>query len=510
MRSEYQRLGLCSTYKNVVLCGDFNYPGINWNLLHASTPSSQLFLDTVLDCYLVQVVDKPTRGENILDLILTSNEALVDNVNIEEPFVSSDHCVVKFDITCNISRKDWKLFYYDYRRGNYEAMKVYLTEMDWSILLNRDDVLEAWSQFVKIMKDLVVKFVPRKIRKTVKKPMWWNKHIQNLGRKKTRSWDRYKLDKTEGNYTSYKNALNKSTKAIREAKRRLEKKISKNIKSDPKLFFKYAGSKTRTRTGVGPLVDDKGNVVVNDKVTAEMFNAYFASVFTKEREVVPDATNMCCNKQEVLETLDLSPQKVMKVLMHLNPNKTPGVDQIYSVMLKNLAKELAIPLSHIFECSMATGVVPEDWRIANVAVIHRKGPKKECGNYRPVSLTSQVSKVMEILIRDAIIDHLYSKKLIRDTQHGFTQGRSCLTNLLKFLEEVTAYVDEGSPVDVLYLDFSKAFDKVPHKRLVNKVKAHGIGNTIWRWIEAWLSDRSQRVVINGHASGWATVTSGVP
>ena len=154
--------------------------------------------------------------------------------------------------------------------------------MDWSILLNRDDVLEAWSQFVKIMKDLVVKFVPRKIRKTAKKPMWWNKHIQNLGRKKTRSWDRYKLDKTEGNYTSYKNALNKSTKAIREAKRRLEKKISKNIKSDPKLFFKYAGSKTRTRTGVGPLVDDKGNVVVNDKVTAEMFNAYFASVFTKE------------------------------------------------------------------------------------------------------------------------------------------------------------------------------------------------------------------------------------
>ena len=119
------------------------------------------------------------------------------------------------------------------------------------------------SAFVKMMKDLVVKFVPRwarKIRKTVKKPAMWCKNIQNLGRKKTRSWD--KLDKTEGNYTSYKNALNKSTKAIREAKRRLEKKISKNIKSDPKMFFKYAGSKTRTRTGVGPLVDDKGNVVV--------------------------------------------------------------------------------------------------------------------------------------------------------------------------------------------------------------------------------------------------------
>ena len=97
-------------------------------------------------------------------------------------------------------------------------MKVYLAEMDCSIFLNCEDVIEIWSRFIKMMKDLVVKFLPKK-RKTVKKPMWWNKHIQNLGRKKTRSWDRYKLDKTEGNYTSYKNALNKNTDAIRQAKR---------------------------------------------------------------------------------------------------------------------------------------------------------------------------------------------------------------------------------------------------------------------------------------------------
>ena len=106
-----------------------------------------------------------------------------------------------------------------------------------------------------------------------------------------------------------------------------------------------------------------------------------------------------------------------------------------------------------------------------------------------MSLTSQVSKVLETFVRDAI-DHLYSKKLIRETQHGFTKGKSCLTNLLKFFEEVTKYVDEGNPVDVLYLDFSKAFDKVPHKQLVEKVKAHGIGSNIWRWIEAWLKESS--------------------
>ena len=91
-----------------------------------------------------------------------------------------------------------------------------------------------------------------------------------------------------------------------------------------------------------------------------MFNAYFASVFTKEREVVPDAANMCSNDQEGLKNLDISPQRVMKVLTRLNPNKTPGVDQIHSVMLKNLANELAIPLSHIFKCSMGTGIGTRD------------------------------------------------------------------------------------------------------------------------------------------------------
>ena len=113
-----------------------------------------MILDAILDSYLVQVVYKPTRGDNILDLILTSNEALVENINIEEPFASSDHCVVKFDITCNIIRKDWKLCYYDYRHGNYEDMKVYLAEMDWSSVINCYDVIEVWSRFVKMMKDL--------------------------------------------------------------------------------------------------------------------------------------------------------------------------------------------------------------------------------------------------------------------------------------------------------------------------------------------------------------------
>ena len=130
-------------------------------------------------------------------------------------------------------------------------------------------------------------------------------------------------------------------------------------------------------------------------------------------------------------------------------------------------------------------------------------------NFRPVSLTSQVCKLFESLMRDDIVDHLERKGLLNISQHGFRKGRSCLTNLLSFLEEVTEKLDERNSIDVVYLDFAKAFDKVPHKRLLNKVRGFGIGELL-RWIENWLAARFQRVRCEGAWSGWRRVLSGIP
>jgi hypothetical protein len=130
--------------------------------------------------------------------------------------------------------------------------------------------------------------------------------------------------------------------------------------------------------------------------------------------------------------------------------------------------------------------------------------------YRPISLTSHVCKILESIIRDAILEHLNKYNLIKDLQHGFVRRRSCLTNLLEFLETVTNYIDQGLPIDVIYLDFQKAFDKVPHKRLMLKVKSLGITGIVFDWIKDWLQDREQRVVLLGSSSEWIKVTSGVP
>jgi hypothetical protein len=164
----------------------------------------------------------------------------------------------------------------------------------------------------------------------------------------------------------------------------------------------------------------------------------------------------------------------------------------------------------IFKKSVSTGSVPEDWKCANVTPISKKGSRSDPGNYRPVSLTSVCCKLLESIIRDDLMSHLEKNKLIGPSQHGFLPGKSCGTNLLEFLERVTSRIDDGKPFDVVFLDFAKAFDKVPKLRLLEKLRAHGVRGKVLQWIANWLTGRRQRVVLNGKMSGWAAVLSGVP
>ena len=132
-----------------------------------------------------------------------------------------------------------------------------------------------------------------------------------------------------------------------------------------------------------------------------------------------------------------------------------------------------------------------EWNEANIIALFKKGSRNKSEN-----LTSVIYKLLERLIKDHMVDFLIRHKLLNPSQHGFLKARSCLTNMLCFLEEITKWIDEGSPVDIIYLDFLKAFDKVPQQRLLLKLKAHGIGDGIIDWIEQWLTDRRQHVVVD--------------
>ncbi|CAM5101769.1 unnamed protein product [Eretmochelys imbricata] len=185
-----------------------------------------------------------------------------------------------------------------------------------------------------------------------------------------------------------------------------------------------------------------------------------------------------------------------------------GPDALHPRVLKELADVIAEPLAIIFENSWQSGEVPDDWKKANVVPIFKKGKKEDPGNYRPVSVTSVPGKTMEQVLKESILKHLEERN--RNSQHGFTKGKSCLTKLIAFYDEITGSVDEGKAVDMLFLDFSKAFDTVSHRILASKLKKYGLDEWTIRWIESWLDCQAQQVVINGSISSWQPVSSGVP
>ena len=231
-------------------------------------------------------------------------------------------------------------------------------------------------------------------------------------------------------------------------------------------------------------------------------------VFTAEDGVnIPVPKNVFTRESHRLEDIKINEDEVKSRLERLREDKSPGVNDLSPIVLKRISEEIAHPASILFSQSMNEGDVPLDWRSANVTPIFKKGSRNLPENYRPVSLTSQLSKVMESIIRDIIISHLDRHRLIRDTQHGFRKGRSCTTNILEFLDMVTGVINQKGSVDVIFLDFAKAFDKVPHRRLLAKLQAHGIDGQVVRWIASWLKGRKQWVCLDGYSSTWADVLS---
>ena len=289
-------------------------------------------------------------------------------------------------------------------------------------------------------------------------------------------------------------------------------KLAKKIKHDTKSFYAYVRSRSSTRVKAGPLVNSDGTTMTSDEQMAEELNRYFASVFTDEDiTALPDAEPVFMGSEdEILRNIEITEEMVAKYLFRLREDKASGADELSPRFLLSIANEIVGPLTMIFRKSLTSGIVPDDWRTANVAPVFKKGKRSLCENYRPISLTSQICKLFETIVRDAVVKHLESHSLITESQHGFRRGHSCLSNLLDFLDKLTKSLNDGRTSDIIYLDFAKAFDKVPHKRLISKIRCHGIDGQVLSWIEAWLRDRRQRVCLRGSSSSWCRVCSGVP
>ena len=508
----HQTIGLAAKqHRNLVIMGDFNYPNIQWGSRRTDKAGAK-FLELIDDCYLHQHVTEPTRYGNILDLVFSSEADMIEDVDVREPAVNSDHCTIHFKLVVRRQAKNKTRQTRDYNRGDWESIRRDLHAIAWKPLLEDKTCEEQLKIFTVLIEQQVDRKIPWKRQRGKHEPRWMNKRMQKCIRKKRKKWKKFKDSGRQEDYLAFKVIQSQTTLAVKETKRDFEKKLAKNIKKDSKSFYAYYREKNISRVGIGPLEDADGQTVTDELEQATILNSFFSSVFTKEETTDYELplTRFSEEDNERLTDIDITRDKVLQKLQKLDPAKASGVDGISSRVLVELADEIAEPLAAIFQNSLATGEVPRSWKVADIVPIYKKGKKSVPGNYRPVSLTSQIGKLLEKIIKDEITGHLSQYHLLNDTQHGFMRGRSCLTNLLTYMEGVTRMLDEGKNVDIIYLDFAKAFDKVPHHRLIGKVASMGVEGRVKGWIQQWLEGRTQRVVINGRYSDWTAVTSGVP
>ena len=388
--------------------------------------------------------------------------------------------------------------------------------MNWEQEFSFMDVERMWCNFRDRLLEIVRNCIPVATNKRFNYPRWMTGEAFRARKLKYKMWKRFQRSQTYNDRVEYKRALNAATAKFREARQNFERKLALEIKTNPKSFYAYVRSKAKTKDKVCPLKSSDGVTVAEDEQVCVVLNKFFSSIFTQEdvncqesdfptlRDLFPGDRN------EVLHELVISEEIVMSKLKKLKANKAAGVDGIVPEILVKTADVICKPLGCIFNESLNTGYIPLDWRRANVTAIFKQGQRDNPSNYRPISLTCQVCKVLESIIKDKISEHLEKFKLIKASQHGFMKNKSCLTNLLEFLHFVANQVDSGEAVDVIYLDFQKAFDKIPHKRLMMKVEAYGVRGSISRWITNWLSDREQRVILKQSSSNWSPVISGVP
>ena len=503
---------LCNVINSVpkpcIILGDFNFSDISWELLSGDAHSKQ-FLETIQSAFFTQHVDFPTRLESntMPDLVLSSHKNQIINVSDVGKLGKSDHSLlmIKIDgcLSSNVSIEEVP----DWKRADMSKLRDELHKVDWNELkcLSVDDM---WIKFKEIVTAAQEACVPMKKRRTNNRPIWMTRSILRIIRKKRRLWKVYKDTKDYQEYLSYKSVEKTVQKSVRRAKQKFERNLAKNAKKNPKSFYSYLRTKTSNKETVGPLKD--GNeFTTDDEKMANILNNFFSSVFTTENmSNLPSPMTTCTGTP--LTNTNIEQEKIEAKITKLNSSSSPGPDKLCPRLLQGISDIISIPLAIIYRKSLDEGVVPQEWKRAHVTPIFKKGDKSSAGNYRPISLTCILCKIMESLIRDAIIQHLTSNNIILPSQHGFMQRKSCMTNLLEYLEVLTKLVDEGHSIDVVYLDFAKAFDKVPHQRLLAKLKAAGIDGCIVNWVEAWLKDRKQRVILNGKSSEWRSVDSGVP
>ena len=425
--------------------------------------------------------------------------------------------LTKCRITINIKKKIRHL-----SEDNLNRLRELLNNEDWINVFSSNNVDESYDSFMNTLNNHFNNAIPLrenkkpKYKKNPKLP-WISKSLLRSINRKNNLFYKFKAKpnaKTRKKYTCYKNVL---TRLIRHEKKSYYSKqfdfYKTNIQKTWKVINDVLG-KTKNRNPITK-ISFENTIVEDSKEMSEIFNTYFSKIGVELANNIP-LTNTSFNdflKSPNPNSLFLFPtntSELIAIVNKLQDKKSTGYDDIDNILLKKIILYIAPPLVHIFNISFSSGSVPSNMKIAKIVPIHKKGDVKDVSNYRPISLLTSLSKVLEKLVYLRTVKFFLNHNIFSDFQFGFREKHSTVHAILTFIHKVASALDNHLHTIGIFLDLSKAFDTINHDILLQKLFYYGVRGNALEWFRNYLSNRKQFVFLNGESSSLQNLECGVP
>lgn len=500
----------------LLLIGDFNLGSLPWLPTQLTTNKSvynNMLMDFTFLHELTQYNLIRNDRNNILDLVLS-------NINIARLTVSCNplsmvdpaHPPLEFSIpfhpvdTLPLNNNIRFCFF----KADYVRIVKDLNDTPWDEKLRGcETVDEMVSVFYSVLYTLIKKHVPISKPHSSKYPIWYSSELKNLLREKLKY--RKKIRKYNSNprdVISFDLLKKRCYKLSATCYKNYILQLEANMSSNPKLFWSFLKHKKVTKSSYPAkmFLDDKTSTNGND--ICNLFADHFGSVYSADTHSHQSLISNECITSNYLSSIFLNENEILIALKHLDCFKGAGCDGIPAIFAHKCAQALVTPLHIIYNKSLSTGAFPSQWKKSLTIPLHKNGHKDSIKNYRPISILPVFGKLFEKLLYPYIAWHV--KNIITLHQHGFTSSRSTATNLVAFTNNLTNSIDKKSCIDVIYTDFSKAFDSVNHNILIQKLSNCGITGILLNWCQSYLDNRQSKVAIKGYESNWFSTSSGVP
>ena len=498
--------------QSVALIGDFNVHHEEWLGSRTTDAAGRRMLELSNSLGLPQIVTEPTREDQILDLVLTDVAATAKTF---ARLGTSDHSPVLVKLDVPIFRdRPYKRKVWRYDKADYWGMRGYLSSTDWSRVFHTNDPEQACCSITTIICDAMDIFIPSKIvtNKTGNK-VWFDDHCKKAATKKRRLYRKLKKNNTSENKNKFANARKEYNKIEKQAKRKYNNKLKDDLSdgslSSKKWWQTVNSLSGRTAKADIPVLKDQNQVYTTAKEKAEKLGQTFAKKCQLENAEEPPP-EVQRTTTHVKDNIAFKAKDIRRLLRNLKPDKATGPDEIPTRVLRECCAELAGPLSRLFELCFTHGVFPSQWKCASVIPVHKRDSKSNPSMYRPISLLSNISKVMEAVVQSQLQKYLLQHHLISDRQFGFRPHHSTADILTILSQQWSNALDKGYEVRLIALDIKGAFDKVWHNGLCSKLKSKGVSGKLLTWIASYLSNRSIKVVLSGQSSTTISINASVP